>query len=144
MKKRFALLLLISFSCLLLAGCPGKLYYGENSIQRVERLTGYDLPDDMEELYDFRDETFTGCAGQYSVYALAEAPSCIRDKKEDRDEKLSADEVARITDYLDENGIPTEYYPDFTRTYTYITGAEDTYLLYFPEDGQLIIWMHGH
>ncbi len=143
MRKLFALLLLLSLSCLL-AGCPGKLYFGENSIQRVERLTGCDLPEDMEELYDFRDETFTGCAGQYSVYALSEEPACIRDKKEDSKTQLSADELARITDYLDENTIPKEYYPDFTRQYTYITGAEDTYLLYFPEDRLLIIWMHGH
>ncbi len=142
MKKAITLLLSAVCICLIFTGC---VFNKETSIERVERLTGYDLPNEMEELYYFQDATFGGCAGQYSVYTLAEEPLCISEnRKEDSIKTLSADEITRIINDLDSNNIPSEYYPNFERSYSYITGAEDTYIIYFPEEQQLKIWMWGH
>ncbi len=147
MKKTFTTLLLLSIVGSLLTGCTffNRIFYKETSIERVERLTGYDLPNDMEELYYFQQTTFGGCAGQYSVYTLNKEPLCISNNKTNgADKKLSSAEITRITDYLDDNNIPREYYPDFEQAYSYITGAENTYIIYFPEEQLLKIWMWGH
>ncbi len=112
------------------------------SIERVENITGYDLPNDMEELYHFQDDTFVGCAGQYSVYSLDIEPSCFADNKTS---SIIADvDIEGMLDYFETYDIPKEHYPDFEQEYTYITGKENTFIMYFPKDKQLKIWMWGH
>ncbi len=141
MKKLISLLLLLVSISLIFTGC---FLDKETSIERVERLTGYNLPD-AEELYYFQDETFTGVAGQYSVYNLSKEPECITEnKKEDAEKSISSEEITRITETLESWSVPAEYYPDFEKEYSFIIGAEDTYIIYFPEEGQLKIWMWGH
>lgn len=137
MKKLFvtAMIILAIFS---FSGC------GETatSIERVERFTGYDLPNTIEEIYHFQDDTFVGCAGQFSVYSLDTEPSCFADAKSSS--PIDADRIKDMLDYLDTYDIPEEYYPDFEQEYTYIVGAERTVIMYFPEEKQLKIWMGGH
>ncbi len=114
---------------------------GTASIRRVESITGYDLPDDMEELYHFRDKTFTGVARQYSVYKVEEEPACISEK---RKRNLSEEQREDIIHNLEMMDIPEEQYPNFAQALSYITGKEDTYIIYFPEEQKLIVSIQGH
>lgn len=137
MKKLFvtAMIILAIFS---FSGCSQTA----KSIERVERITGYDLPDTVEEVYHFKDDTFVGCAGQFSVYSLDAEPACFAEAKPSA--SIDDSVIKDMLDYLETYDIPEEYYPDFDREYTYITGAERTFILYFPEEKQLKIWMYGH
>ncbi len=117
----------------------------ETRLERIERLSGYDLPDDMELLYSYRGETFTGVEGQYLVYALSQTPECILEStKEGEPALISTTDTERILRDLESNNVPKEYYPSFDEPYAYVHGNEDTYIMYFPQSEQLKIWMWGH
>ena len=137
MKKLFMLTMII-LAIFSLSSCSKTI----TSIERVERITGYDLPNDMEELYHFQDDTFVGCAGQYSVYSLDAEPPCFADIK--ISSLIEDVHVEGMLDYFETYNIPEEYYPNFEQEYTYITGKENTFIMYFPKEKQLKIWMWGH
>ncbi len=137
MKKPliFILTILAIFS---LSSCGKNM----TSIERVENITGYDLPNDMEELYHFQDDVFVGCAGQYSVYSLDKEPSCFTDKE--ISSPIADADIEGMMYYFETYDIPEEHYPDFEQEYTYITGKENTFIMYFPNEKKLKIWMWGH
>jgi len=132
------MLTMIILAILSLLGCNKTI----TSIERVERITGYDLPNDMKELYHFQDDTFVGCAGQYSVYSLDAEPPCFSDVK--ASSPITEADIEGMLDYFETYNIPEEYHPDFEQEYTYITGKENTFIMYFPVEKQLKIWMFGH
>ncbi|MCR5648899.1 MAG: hypothetical protein K6F67_05115 [Oscillospiraceae bacterium] len=143
MRKKPVFALVISLvvpALLLLSGCEEKQISG---IERIESITGYVFSDDTEEVYSFQDDTWVGCAGQYSVFRTDEEPDCIPN---DSDKPYSISEAAidNIMRYLERHNIPEEYYPDFEEKYTYTTGKEETFIFYFPESNMLKIWMGGH
>jgi len=135
MKKLPCLMILFA---VLLGGCS---LFGTrmSSIERVENLTGYDLPDDWQEEYYFLGETFTGCASQYSVYAVESEPVLF--SKEDTEQTLS---VSSIESYMERVEIPAEYRMDFTQEYKFVTGAEQTSIVWFPAEKQVKIAVLGH
>ncbi len=145
----------------------GRTVFTVKSDERIERITGYDLPDDMEELYHFQEETFSGVGSQYSVYSLDEEPQFIKENPidnrvftmstgettllyqspESSDKSpfaLTESEEASIIRNLEIFDIPEEYIPDFEKPYTYTTGKENTYIIYFSEENKLVVWMRGH
>ena len=136
-KRIFALILPV---LLLLSGCEEKQISG---IERIERITGYVFPEDMEEVYNFIDDIRVGCPGQYAVFRTDEAPDCILNGSGSPYPalELMMDNIMR---FLERNNIPKEYYPDFEEKFIYTTGLEETYIFYFPESHMLKIWMGGH
>ncbi len=164
MKKVIPIIIVIAVISVLFAG---KYFFAETSIERVERITGYDLPDKMKELYHFQDDTFSGVACQYSVYSLDDEPQCIKENPIDnRVFALSSGETTLLYQNPKDSGkslfalteseemsfirnlevfeIPQKYIPDFEQPYTYTTGNEGTYIVYFPEQDRLVIWVSGH
>ena len=129
---------MIIFSVFYLSSCSKN----PMSIKRVEKITGYDLPNDMKELYHFKDDTFVGCDGQYSVYSLDTEPMCFSDIK--ISSPIKDVDIENMLYYFATYNIPEEYHPDFEQEYTYITGSENTITMYFPSEKQLKIWMLGH
>ena len=137
----FALIIALAVpALLLLSGCEEKQISG---IERIERITGYEFSDDIEEVYSFQDDIWVGCAGQYSVFRADEQPDCILNDS-DKPDSISAAMIDNIMRYLERYNIPEEYYPDFEQKYTYTTGKELTFIIYFPESHMLKIWMGGH
>ena len=125
---------------LLLSGCEEKQISG---IERIESITGYRFSEDIEEIYSFQDNTWVGCAGQYSVFRTNEEPDCIL-KNPGKPNPIPKNMTYNMMRYLERNNIPEEYYPDFDQNYTYTTGKEETFVFYFPESQMLKIWMGGH
>lgn len=142
MKKLICVFIAVA---LLFSGCS--IFNKETSIERVQRLTGLDLPTDMIEEYYFLDQTFTGVAGQYSVYSVEKEPEIIKETLKDQydtQEKVNEQTINMVQDYLVRHDIPQEYYIDFNAQYKYITGAEQTYVFYFSQTNQVKIFMFGH
>lgn len=137
--KKLAVLLFLIVLTISFAGCS------ETSTQRIERITGYELPNDMEEIYYFLDETFTGCAGQYSVYNLDKEPECITTANKEEKLSITENERANIESFSVEYfNVPKEYQINFNEPYTYVKGKEETYIMYFPNAQRLIVCMIGH
>ena len=137
----FALIIALAIPFLLfLSGCEEKQISG---IERIESITGYVFSDDIEEVYNFQDDTWVGCAGQYSVFRTDKVPDCILNDS-DKHNSISEAMIDNIMRYLVRHNIPEEYYPDFEQKYTHTTGKEETFIFYFPESHMLKIWMGGH
>ena len=130
----------VVLALLLLSGCEEKQISG---IERIESITGYVFSEDIEEIYNFQDGTWVGCAGQYSVFRTDKVPDCILNDS-GIPAPISEGMIYNIMRYLERHNIPREYYPDFEQKYIYTTGKEETYIIYFPESHMLKIWMGGH
>lgn len=137
MKKLF-IVCVVSILILGLAGCIFK----EDAKGRIERLSNITLPEDIIEIYNFTDTTFTGVAGQYTVFKLSEKLNKFEGKEECT---LSQNDKDTILYFLkDVFEVPEKYYIDFSEEYQYITGYEKTYVFYFPDILELIVFMGGH
>ncbi len=142
MRKNLILALVITLAvpAVLFSGCEENQISG---IERIESITGYVFSDDIEEVFSFQDDTWVGCAGQYSVFRTDEEPECILNDS-DKPNPISEATIDNIMRYLERHNIPEEYYPAFEEKYTYTTGNEETFIFYFPESHMLRIWMGGH
>lgn len=136
-----SLLAVLIFFC----GCNTFKFY---AYERIEEYSGIDLPDDkMTEVYTFVDETFTGLAGQYSVFNYSgrlDVEDDETDRPVDWNENLDAGVRENICYFLDNWEVPSEYYPDFSADYRYACGAEGTYVFDFYNQHCLKIFMFGH
>ena len=134
--------LLISFFILILLFGLASCGIKEDAKSRIERFSNISLPDDMTEVYNYRDTTFTGVAGQYTVFKLKEESNLFEEKEE---QALTEVEKDNILYYLkDIYKIPEKYYLDFDKEYQYVTGNENTYAFYYPDDLELKVFMGGH
>ena len=142
MKNNRIFALVVAFAVpavILLSGCEEKQISG---IERIASITGYRFSENIEEVYNFQDNNWVGCAGQYSVFRTDEEPDCIRNDSDKH--PISEAMIGNMMRYLERYNIPEEYYPDFEQKYTYTTGKEETFIFYFPESHMLKIWMGGH
>jgi len=126
---------------ILLSSCA----FQETALQRIERFSGLDLPEGMSEVFSFVGETFTGVAGQYTVFSLTEEVELFVNPK-DEPYDLSEVEKANIFYNLQHfyTEVPSSYYPDFSHEFLCAQGMETTYALYFPGDLQIKVLMMGH
>ncbi len=140
MKKLFSFLLFISvlFS---LVGCTFEMSPLER-IERAENLICCDLPqEDMEELYyHMNTDLRSGVSPQYCVYSLKEQPSCM----DDATESLSENEADRLVQVLSHLNVPNEYLPTSYSPNVYMTGKENSYLIYYSYREILIVYIGGH
>lgn len=156
-KNKKINLLYILILALMLIFMTGCFFKAETSIERLERITKYDLDNDMEELYYFHDSTFTGQAGQYCVYRLEDEPKFFQeifdskgDKEDSSKEVYDGNDMSEsIKEQMnrtlsDSWKVPTEYHPNFENEYTYVIGYETTYFMYFKSDKLLMVFMQGH
>ncbi len=138
--KKFLSMILAACMLLVTVGCAAT---GDSHIKQIEELTGYDLPnDDMEEVFRYVGETFTGVSSQYYVYSLSEMPSFMMKEKSESDDGV----MENMINTLERKNIdvPKEHLPDPEKTGTYVTGGEDSVFIYYPDVKQLIVWIAGH
>lgn len=96
----------------------------------------------MTEVYNYRGTTFTGVAGQYTVFKLKEESNLIEVKEEQALTEVVKDNILY---YLkDIYKVPEKYYPDFDKGYQYVTGNENTHVFYYSDDRELKVFMGGH
>ncbi len=126
---------------ILLSSCA----FQETALHRIERISGLDLPEGMSEVFSFEDETFTGVAGQYTVFSLTEEVEFFVNPKDGPDD-LSEDEKANILYNLEHyyTEVPSSYFPDFSHEFLCARGMENTFVFYFPGDLQIKVFMMGH
>ena len=126
---------------ILLSSCS----FQETALHRIERISGLNLPEGMSEVFSFEDETFTGVAGQYTVFSLPEEVDFFANTKNEP-HNLSEDEKANILYNLENyyTEVPSSYLPDFSHEFLCARGMENTYVFYFPADLEIKVFMMGH
>ena len=136
-------------------------FLNETPIQRIERVYGIKPPKNMEVVYNYRGKTFVGRAEQYTIFKLKEKPTAFLDKyffinsdNEKWNNTYQQNEENFDEEILDFN-IPETYFPRWSNNYFWQNFpdpkmknimSEDfgsATILYFQDEGKLIIWSRG-
>lgn len=120
----------------------------EASKNRIELYSEIMLPDDTKEIFNYKDNTFTGLAGQYTIFELTEEPIELLNS-EDFTNKYGFDYVKDenmekiFISYLEMFHIHEEYYPDFYNEYRFAS-KNGVYIIYFKDSLKLYCLICGH
>jgi len=143
MKKKLILILLSGIIiCTLFSftACGNK----ETPAERIERICGIELPEDMEVEYNYYCQAFQGDFTQYTVFKLEEEPIDFLKNNDFSDKSV-------INDTFEDKfvgSISKEYYPNWEKEHSdkffKLVGkysGVDASALYFPDTLNLIFLM---
>ena len=133
-----------------IVGCFGEKSEEEIARNKIERLTGIEIPMDAEIVYHIREEDkfLNGRRFMYTVFQFESEPTDWLNEnafsKEENDEIERRYSGGFDLSPVEKEEIPEKFLPDFKEEYYPLLTENFVYFVYIPRDCMLTVLIPGH